>query len=323
MMMDAIIILIAGMFLLIKGANLFVEGSSKIARMLKIPSLIIGLTLVSMGTSAPEASVSIIASLSGNTDLSVANVVGSNIFNTLFILGVSAAIIPLIISKDMKRYDIPIMIGTYIVLILFGFVISPLRIQRWEGILLLVLFISYMVFLLVRTIKENKNKVNEVEEEEVKEKVTFKVVIKNILFVILGLAAIIFGGRLVVDKAKYIATTLGMSETLVGLTIVAVGTSLPELVTSVVASLKKENEIAIGNVVGSNIFNIIFILGLSATIRELPLAFNPDLIDMLVMLVSGLVIMLSSFIFKKFYRVNGIFIFLMYVGYLTYIIIRN
>ena len=323
MMMDAIIVLIAGMFLLIKGANLFVEGSSKIARMLKIPSLIIGLTLVSMGTSAPEASVSIIASLSGNTDLSVANVVGSNIFNTLFILGISAAIIPLIISKDMKRYDIPIMIGTYIVLILFGFVISPLRIQRWEGILLLVLFISYMVFLLVRTIKENKNKVNEVEEEEVKEKVTAKVVIKNILFVILGLAAIIFGGRLVVNKATYIATTLGMSETLVGLTIVAVGTSLPELVTSVVASLKKENEIAIGNVVGSNIFNIIFILGLSSTIRELPLLFNPDMIDMLVMLVSGLVIMLSSFIFKKFHRVNGILIFIMYVCYLTYIIIRN
>ena len=180
-----------------------------------------------------------------------------------------------------------------------------------------------MVFLLIRTIKENKNKGNEVKEKEVNEKVTFKVVIKNILFVILGLAAIIFGGRLVVDKATYIATTLGMSETLVGLTIVAVGTSLPELVTSVVASLKKENEIAIGNVVGSNIFNIIFILGLSSTIRELPLLFNPDMIDMLVMLVSGLVIMLSSFIFKKFHRVNGILIFTMYVCYLTYIIIRN
>lgn len=253
--------LIVGMVLLIKGADFFVDGASKIAKSLRIPSLIIGLTLVSMGTSAPEASVSINASLNGFNDLSIGNVVGSNIFNTMFILGVSAFFIPLVVSKEMEKYDIPIMVGVYLVLILFGFVITPCTLDLFESITLLVLFAGYIGFLIYRA-KKNNNEAEISEEENVSTKGT---IIKSVIFAVLGLGAIIFGGDLVVDHASNIAIELGMSEALVGLTIVAVGTSLPELVTSVVASIKKEADIAIGNVIGSNIFNVIFILGLSST----------------------------------------------------------
>ena len=312
------VLLIVGMVLLIKGADFFVDGSSKIAKALHIPSLIIGLTLVSMGTSAPEASVSINAAINDLNDLSIGNVVGSNIFNTLLILGLSALFTPLLIKDDMKKYDIPIMIGLYLVLILFSFVISPLSVDIFESIILLVLFIGYILFLIYRAKKENKEK----SEEEKEEPVTKGKLVLSIVLAILGLAAIIFGGDLVVDSASNIATKLGMSEALVGLTIVAVGTSLPELVTSVVASLKKENDIAIGNVIGSNIFNDVFILGLSSTISSLVV--NPAvLLDMIVMLVSGVIVIILALCSKNINKWQGIMMFMLYVGYLTYIIIRN
>ena len=311
------LLLIIGMILLIKGADFFVSGASKIAKALRIPSLIIGLTLVSMGTSAPEASVSINASINNLNEMSISNVIGSNIFNTLFILGVSSFIVPVIINKAMKKYDIPIMIAMYIVLILFSFLITPYKLDIIESIILLALFISYMIFLVIRSKKSNI----EVSEEK-EEKRDKWYVIKGIIFSILGLAMIIFGGDFVVDNASSIAIKLGMSETLVGLTIVAVGTSLPELVTSVVASVKKENDIAIGNVIGSNIFNIIFILGLSSTISSLTLT-TAALFDMIVMLISGVIILLISFFSKNIKRWHGVIIFLSYVAYLAYIIIRN
>ncbi len=315
-----IILLIVGMGLLIKGADWFVSGSSKISKAMKIPPLVIGLTLVSMGTSAPEASVSINSALNGLNDMSIGNVVGSNIFNTLLILGVSSLIVPLVIGRDMKKYDIPIMVGIYGVLLLFAFVITPLKLDLAESVVMLVLFVAYTAFLIVRAKKSSKN-TETVEQAEKKEEKKSPLWL-NILLAVLGLAGIIFGGDLVVDNAAEIAKALGMSEVLVGLTIVAVGTSLPELVTSVVASVKKENDIAIGNVIGSNIFNIIFILGLSSTISNLTIDWA-TLVDMLVMLGSGVIVMLIAFCCKKTTRWQGAIMILLYIGYLTFIIIRN
>lgn len=315
-----IILLIVGMVLLIKGADWFVSGSSKIAKAMKIPPLVIGLTLVSMGTSAPEASVSIISALNGMNDMSIGNIVGSNIFNTLFILGISSLIVPLAIGKEMKKYDIPIMVALYAVLLLFAFAITPLKLDLFESITLLVLFVAYTAFLIIRTKKSRKN-AGATEKTEKKEEKKSPLWL-NIVLVLLGLAGIIFGGDLVVDNAADIAKTLGMSEVLVGLTIVAVGTSLPELVTSIVASVKKENDIAIGNVIGSNIFNIVFILGLSSTISNLTLDWS-TLADMLVMFCSGIIIMIIAFFSKKTTRWQGLIMVLLYIGYLSYIIIRN
>lgn len=326
-----ILLLIAGTALLVKGADFFVDGSSAIAKAMKIPPLIIGLTLVSMGTSLPEASVSINGAANGLTDMSVGNVVGSNIFNTLFILGVSSLIVPLAIGKNLKRYDIPIMVGMYGILLLFSFVVTPLKLDIYESIALLVLFVSYTAFLIVRTKRENKK--TDVQKSVTQTDAvalsapsaadkTDKPMWLCILMTLVGLAGIIFGGELVVEHASEIAKAVGMSEALVGLTIVAVGTSLPELVTSVVASVKKENDIAVGNVVGSNIFNVIFILGMSSVVSTLTLS-SEALVDMLVMLGSGIIVLTIALCCKKLHRWQGALMMLMYVGYLTYIIIRN
>ena len=316
-----ILVLLVGMFFLIKGADWFVDGASNIAKKMKIPSIIIGLTLVSMGTSAPEAAVSISAALKGLDASSVGNIIGSNIFNTLFILGASAIFTPLAISKDMKKYDIPIMIGIYVILILCGFVITPGKLDLVESIIFILLFASYIAFLILRAKKTNKeNEVNEIKED-IKEEKKISIV-KCIILTIVGLAGIVGGGTIVVNSAEAIAKAAGMSDLLVGLTILAVGTSLPELVTSIVASIKKESDIAVGNVVGSNIFNVIFILGASSTISRLSIT-NTQMFDMLVMLGSGLLLLLISFISKKVNRVSGIILFLLYVAYLTFIIIRN
>lgn len=316
-----VVLLIVGTALLVKGADFFVDGASDIAKALKIPSLIIGLTLVSMGTSAPEASVSINGAINGMNDISVGNIVGSDIFNTLFILGISAVFIPLIIDSDMKKFDIPIMMFFYVALILFCFVITPYTLDRIEGIALIVLFIGYMVFLVLRA-KKNNSEMHKVETKTDEKSVKKTPLWFSAILAAIGLAGIIFGGDLVVDNASALAIKLGMSEVLVGLTIVAVGTSLPELVTSVVAAVKKEKDIAVGNVIGSNIFNVAFILGASSTISPLVLA-TETLVDMLVMLVSGVIVMLISLFGKKITRWQGVFMLAAYVGYLTYIIIRN
>ncbi len=367
------IFLIVGMLLLIKGADYFVDGSSKIAKALKIPSLIIGLTLVSMGTSAPELSVSLQAALVGSNELSFGNVVGSNIFNTFFILGVASIFIPLVINEDMKKYDIPIMVLLYGLMLLFGFVISPYKLDLIESIIFVILFISYIILLIVRA-KKSKQEVEEVQEEGLTLKtiiasillgvvgifailgeiviasivcaifmiillVKFKKPLNvksnklnfviNIFFAAVGLVAIIGGGTMVVNSASNIAISLGMSETLVGLTIVAVGTSLPELVTSVVASIKKENVIAIGNVIGSNIFNILFILGVSSSISNLEisqavsLGFSESLADLLVLLLSGVLVLIISRFGKNIKKWQGVIFIVLYVTYIAYIIFRE
>lgn len=322
-----IVLLILGMLLLVKGADFFVSGSSNIARAMRIPPLIIGLTLVSIGTSMPEASVSIFGAIRGMNDMSLGNVVGSNIFNTLFILGASSLIIPLVISRDVKRYDIPIMVGIYVVLMLFAFVITPYKVDVFESVTLVALFAAYTAFLILRAKRESKQAASASAQCELplgadsaeKDKSPIWL---SIVFAVVGLAGIIFGGDVVVDSASEIAKALGMSEALVGLTIVAVGTSLPELVTSVVASVKKENDIAVGNVIGSNIFNILLILGLSSTISNIVLD-GAALVDLSVMLGSGVAIMLIALCFKKMGRWQGALFVLSYAGYLAYIIIRN
>ena len=312
----SIVLLIVGMALLIKGADFFVEGASAIAKALKIPSLVIGLTLVSIGTSMPEFSVSLTSSLQGNIDMSFGNVIGSNIFNTFVVIGVSAIIVPLVVSKNMQKYDLPILMGIYALLAKFSFVITPGIIQVWESIILFSLTIIYTAFLILRSKGEN------VEEEQTTKKRKWWV---NLILVALGLTGIIFGGKIVVNNASKIAMALGMSEMLVGLTIVAIGTSLPELVTSIVAAKKGENDIAIGNAIGSCLFNIVLILGFCSILE--PYVINVSnlntLIDVIVMFISALAVFLFSIKSKKITRWQGIVMVVIYVIYFTYIVLRD
>lgn len=312
-----VLFLVLGMVLLIKGADFFVDGSSRVAKALKIPALIIGLTLVSIGTSLPELAVSLTSSLKGANDLSFGNVVGSNIFNVLVVIGASALFTPMIVAKSVYKYDIPVLIGIYAVVMLFGFVISPLIFATWESIIILVLFVAYMFFLVLRAKQEN----DEVVEEEAKEEKPRKMWL-NIVFIILGCAAIIFGGEFVVTTASTLAKKLGMSELLISLTIVSVGTSLPELVTSMVAAKKGENDIAVGNAIGSCIFNILLILGLSSTVSPISIQ-AISIIDNLVMALSVILIAIFAFKARKITRTHGIIMVSVYAIYLAYIVLRN
>lgn len=314
-----ILFLIIGMALLIKGADWFVDGASNVAKALKIPSLIIGLTLVSIGTSLPELSVSLNAALGNNADISYGNVIGSNIFNVFVVIGASALFTPMIVAKDVKKYDIPILIGIYLLFALFSFVISPLKLSVVESIVLAILFISYLVFLVLRTKKEHKDEL-EVKEEKVEEKP--KKMWLNIVFIIIGLAGIIAGGEFVVTTASSLATMAGMSELLVGLTIVAVGTSLPELVTSMVAAKKGENDIAVGNAVGSSIFNILLILGVSSSIAPIGFEFN-TIVDVTIMLISAVLVFIFAFKKSQINKWHGLVLILVYVLYLVFIVLRG
>jgi len=309
-----VLLIIVGMVLLIKGAEWFVEGASSIAKAMKIPSLVIGLTLVSVGTSMPEFSVSLTSSIKGLNDMSFGNIIGSNIFNTFVVIGVSAILTPLVVSKQMKKYDLPILMGIYLLLMLFSFVTSPLVINLWESIIIFSLTIAYTAFLIIRSKKEMKE-----EKEELKKQRKWYI---NLLLVAIGFAGIIFGGNIVVDNASKFAYAIGMSELLVGLTIVAVGTSLPELVTSVVAAKKRENDIAIGNAIGSCIFNVVLILGFCSIIQPATVVWS-SLLDVVVMLISAVVIFLFSFKTLKVNRWQGITMACLYVVYLVFIIIRN
>ena len=310
-----ILFLIIGMVLLIKGADYFVDGSSGIAKAFKVPSLIIGLTLVSIGTSLPELAVSISSSIEGKNELSFGYVVGSNIFNILIVLGLCSIIMPLAVSNDVIKFDVPIYIGIAVLIAIFAFGISPFVLEQWESGIIFACFIIYLGFTIWRGMK-GKN----LEEEEPKEKL--KPMWIYLVYLFGGAAAIVAGGKFTVDTAAFIAKACGMSELLVGLTIVAVGTSLPELITSLVASKKGENDIAVGNAVGSCIFNIVGILSVTGLIHNVPL--NPlSYIDYIVMSVAIILIFVFSFKSKKINRWQGLVLVLIYVAYLTYIILRN
>ena len=309
-----IILLAGGMFLLIKGADWFVEGASSVAKAMKIPSLVIGLTLVSLGTSMPEFSVSLTSSLKNMNDMSYGNVIGSNIFNVLVVIGISALFTPMLVSRHMQKYDIPILIGIYLLLMLFSFVITPNIINLVEAIILFSLTIIYTVFLILRS----RNEIKE-NEEVVESKRKWWL---NLILIVVGLASIIFGGDLVVENASSLALKLHMSEMLIGLTIVAVGTSLPELVTSMVAAKKGENDIAIGNAIGSCLFNIILILGFCSIFAPTKVELS-SLVDVIVMLISVVMIFLFSLKTKEVNRKQGIILIICYAIYLSYIILRN
>ena len=306
-----ILLLAVGMALLIKGADWFVDGASSIARKMHIPALIIGLTLVSLGTSAPELSISVTSALQGINSMSFGNVIGSNTFNILVVIGASALFTALTVSSDVKKFDVPILIGIYVLLALFAFVISPLALTRIEAAILLVLFVLYIALLIFR----GRSEQTEDDSDE-----PIKKWYVSIILIAVGIAAIIFGGDLVVDSASAIAIKFGMSELMVGLTIVAVGTSLPELVTSVVAERKGELDIAIGNAVGSSIMNTLLILGVSAVLR--PISIEPSaLVDVIVMALSILIIFFTTLKKNSVGKITGASMLAVYVLYITYIII--
>lgn len=302
------LLLIVGFVLLIKGADLFVDGSSSVAKLLKVPSVIIGLTIVSIGTSAPEAAVSITAGIAGNNEIAVSNIIGSNIFNLLMVIGVCAIIKAFASNKDIVKRDLPINIGVTVILLLM---ILDGMLSRLDGIILLVLMIAYIALLVINALK------NREKGEETKTMSP----LKSILYIAIGLAAIICGGDLVVDSSSTIAYNWGMSETLVGLTIVAVGTSLPELVTSVVAATKGESGLALGNAVGSCIFNILLILGISSMLSPIPVIFE-SVIDCIVLLGVTSLTYLFSKTSQKTVRWEGIVYVLIYLVYIGYAIIR-
>lgn len=324
-MVLAFILLIVGFVLLVKGADIFVDGSSGIAKFLKIPSIVIGLTIVAFGTSAPEAAVSIIAGINGSNDIAVGNVIGSNMFNLLGVLGISALISPVRVDGQIIKKEFPFMLAATAVFALAAFDTvlgsgDSNMISRSEAFILLVLmgiFLYSVITFALRSRKENESSENDPESDPKKP----KSLLKCIVFTVLGLAGIVFGGQLVVDNASKIAQQFGMSETLVGLTIVAVGTSLPELVTSIVAARKGESDIAIGNVVGSNVFNILFVLAASAAIT--PMNINSQgLTDLLILLGISILAYVFCITNKKINRIEGGVLTAMYAGYMAFAIIR-
>lgn len=287
--LKAVFVLIIGFVLLVKGADFFVEGASSVAKMLKVPSLIIGMTIVAMGTSLPETSVSIAASMNNQNTLAVSNVVGSNIFNLMVVLGVCAVIAELKVSKDVLKRDYPFSVLCAILLLVAG--VIGMTLGRMDGIIFLVIFAVFIFYLIKSALDARKRgEISEKEREmnEEMEEMKDLPVWKCILYIVGGAIAIKYGGDWVVDSASVIATSFGISATLVGLTICSVGTSLPELVTSIVAARKNELDMAVGNVVGSNVFNILMVLGIAATVS--PIAFlTENIIDIVVLLVFSLI----------------------------------
>lgn len=302
------LLLLVGFVLLLKGADFFVDGSSSIAGILRVPSIVIGLTIVAMGTSAPETAVSITAGLAGNSDISLGNIVGSNIFNLLMVIGVSALLRPIATHKDMLRRDLWWNIAVSAVLFVL---LLDGRLSRWEGLLLLLGMAAYLYIVIRGAIKDRS------EAESVRQ----LTLTRSILYIVGGLIAIIFGGNLVVNNASLIARSLGMSDTLVGLTIVAIGTSLPELMTSIVAARKGDSGIALGNAVGSCIFNIMFILGAASMLTPIHVA--PELlIDAAILIVVCVLILVLAKTQRETSRMEGVICILCYLAYSIYIIAR-
>ena len=302
------VLLLVGFVLLIKGADFFVEGSSSLARILRIPSVIIGLTIVAMGTSAPEASVSINAALAGSNDIAISNVVGSNIFNGLVVVGVCAVLAAFQTNKDILKRDMPLNICVSAILCLM---FLDGKLSRTEGILLLAGMVLYLCFMIHSALK-NREPGADIQ--------TLSLPV-SLLYIVGGLAAVIFGGDLVVDKACIIARSWGVSQNFIGLTIIAIGTSLPELVTSIVATRKGDSSLALGNAIGSNLFNILFILGMSSVISPLHVL-DESVINCLLLTVSAVILYLFARSKKKMTRLEGAICILLYISYTTYLLIR-
>ncbi|MBO4939267.1 MAG: calcium/sodium antiporter [Oscillospiraceae bacterium] len=301
-----ILLLALGFVLLVKGADWFVDGASGIAAKMHIPQLVIGLTIVAMGTSAPEAAVSISAALKGSADITIGNIVGSNILNILIILGLASVIVPIAVAKSTIKIDIPYMLAISAILFLLG---MDGTITLVDGLILLALFIIYLAYMLYMAKHGNS------EGDPVKNLKLWQA----LLFTVVGLVLIVLGANIAVDAATALARIFGLSERFIGLTIVALGTSLPELFTSVAAARKGNADIAIGNIVGSNIFNILFIVGLSAMIVPVPFAAN-FLIDTIVAIAAGVLLLLCSIRQKKLVRWHGVLMLLGYTAYFIYLL---
>lgn len=310
-MIKAIIFLLLGFVFLVKGADFFVDGSSSVAKRLRVPSLVIGLTVVAMGTSLPELSVSAVASLNGSNSLAVSNVIGSNLFNLLVVLGFTSVITPIAVSRDAYKRDLPVSIICSVFLLISGVVFGG--ITRWIAITFLVAFAYYMISIVVKSLKNR----GEVPEEEIKG-ISIPL---SLIYIVGGAVAIKFGGDWVVDSATTIALFFGISETLIGLTIVALGTSLPELVTGLVAAKKGEVEMAVGNAVGSNIFNVLLILGVAGAISPISVI-TENIIDAGVLIVSSVIVLIFCISRQKIEKKEGAIMLLIYAAYLAYIIVR-
>ena len=304
----AYILLMIGFIFLIKGADLFVEGSCNLARFLKVPSVIIGLTIVAMGTSAPEASVSIRAAFTGNNEIALSNIIGSNIFNGLIVVGICAFLASFKTDRTILKKDLPFnIIVTFILLIM----LFDGKLSRLEGIFLILLMIIYLGRMIYEAICHQQNEDN----------TKTRSLLTSILFIVLGLAFVILGGQQVVDQACIIARNLGVSNNFIGLTIVAIGTSLPELVTSIVAARKNEVDMAVGNAVGSNIFNILMVLGISSAISPVALI-RENIIDIVLLMVFSVMVWIFAGTRKKIERKEGIIMVVVYLVYCAYIIAR-
>ena len=331
--LKAILLLLVGFVLLVKGADFFVEGSSSLAKKLRVPALIIGMTVVAMGTSLPELAVSVSASFNNSNSLAISNVVGSNTFNLMVVLGISALFTPILVSKETVKRDFPFSIICALMLLVLGllgwnFASGALswELDRIDGAIFLGLFVLFLVLMVKSALKARRKTDKTKEEIQAEEKEEAD--IKNrpiwlcLIFIAGGIVAIKFGGDWVVEGAVRIARMAGLSETLIGLTIVAFGTSLPELVTSIVAARKNELDMAVGNVVGSNIFNILLILGASAVIS--PVSFiMENVIDIVILILFSLLVFLFCGKDRKLSRKEGIMMLICYGAYTAYIIMRD
>ena len=304
-------LLVVGFVFLVKGADWFVEGAGKVAEKFGIPQLVIGLTIVAMGTSLPEAAVSVSAALKGSADITIGNVVGSNIMNVLVILGLTSVIRPIAVQKSTIKYEIPFVALISAFLLAIGY--ADHVVGRADGVILWVLFIAYLLYLFKMA------KSGEYVPEEIPDEGIPTPVWKMILLIIVGAVMIVLGSDMAVDAASELARIFGMSERLIGLTIVAFGTSLPELVTSVTAAVRGKADIAVGNIVGSNIFNILFVVGTSALITPVVYASN-FLVDSIVCIVTMILLWLCVFRNRKLGRAGGAVMLLCYAGYFVYLI---
>ncbi len=313
----AVLLLIIGFAFLVKGADAFVEGSSSIAKHFHVPSLIIGMTIVAMGTSLPETAVSVTASIAGSNALAVSNAVGSNIFNLMVVIGVCAVLTPVAVQKSSLKIDIPFSIVCALLLLVLGH--ERMILTRVNGLILIVLFAFFILYM----IRSAQHSMNNEDSEFAAEAAEMKVmsVPKSLIFIVIGIAGITLGSDWVVDGAKTIASAFGISENLIGLTIVAFGTSLPELMTSIVAARKNEVDMALGNAVGSNIFNILMVLGIASALS--PIAFiQENIIDIIILVGFSFIVWLMAWTKRRLDKLEGLAMILLYAGYVVYICVR-
>ena len=311
--MIAVALLLFGFVFLIKGADYFVEGSSSVAKMLRVPSMIIGLTIVAMGTSLPECAVSVTASLAGNNELAVSNVVGSNIFNLMVVAGSCSLFTPLAIQKNTLKREMPFSIICAALLLVMGYL--GMRMSHLDGGILAVVFLIYLAMMVKSALNARVASAEETEEYQILP------IWKCILFILGGAAAIKFGGDFVVNGASSIAKMAGLSQNLIGLTILAMGTSLPELVTSIVAAKKDEVDMARGNVIGSNIFNILLVLGVASAISPIDFVME-NVIDIILLILMSLLTCYFAGTRQKLERKEGIVMLAVYAAYMIYICVR-